>query len=79
MPPRFRGQLHSHVWCYHRLLVFDHRTCHETLVETEAAGMIEPPNQITAHNAGWRSQFRFAGSVSWPGVCEFHRWADSRT
>ena len=29
------------------------------------------PNKITAHNAGWRSQFRFAGSVFWPGVCEF--------
>ncbi len=31
------------------------------------------PNQITAHNAGWPSQFRFAGSVFWPGVCEFCR------
>jgi hypothetical protein len=33
------------------------------------------PNQITAHNAGWRSQFRFAvhGLVS--GVCEFYRSA----
>jgi hypothetical protein len=37
----------------------------------------------TAHNAGWRSQFRCsafvhfgatgAGSVFWSGVCEFHR------
>ena len=31
------------------------------------------PNKITAHNAGWRSQFRFAVSVFWPGVCEFQR------
>ena len=34
---------------------------------------IKMHNKITAHNAGWRSQFRFAGSVSWPGVCEFRR------
>ena len=33
------------------------------------------PNQITAHNAGWPSQFRFAGSVFWSGVCEFKRSA----
>ncbi len=32
-------------------------------------------NQITAHNAGWSLQFRFAVSVFGPGVCEFHRWA----
>jgi len=31
------------------------------------------PNQITAHNAGWPPQFRFAVSVFWPGVCEFFR------
>jgi len=30
-------------------------------------------NKITAHNAGWPSQFRFAGSVYWSGVCEFQR------
>jgi hypothetical protein len=30
-------------------------------------------NKITAHNAGWRTQFRFAGSVFWSGVCEFYR------
>jgi hypothetical protein len=30
-------------------------------------------NQITAHNAGWPSQFRFAVRGFWPGVCEFHR------
>jgi len=34
--------------------------------------------QITAHNAGWRSQFRFAGGVLWSGVCEFHRSARQR-
>ena len=34
-----------------------------------------PPNQITAHNAGGRLQFRFAGGVSWSGVCEFYRSA----
>jgi hypothetical protein len=33
------------------------------------------PNQITTHNAGWRTQFRFAGNVFWSGVCEFRRWA----
>jgi hypothetical protein len=31
------------------------------------------PNKITAHNAGRPSQFRFAGSGFWSGVCEFHR------
>jgi hypothetical protein len=30
-------------------------------------------NQITAHNAGWPSQFRFAVSVFWSGVGEFPR------
>jgi hypothetical protein len=45
--------------------------------------MKKEPNQITAHNAGWRlppsprlwrtGQFRFAGSVFWSGVCEFGR------
>jgi hypothetical protein len=30
-------------------------------------------NVIPAHNAGWPSQFRFAVSVFWSGVCEFHR------
>ena len=29
--------------------------------------------QIAAHNAGWPSQFRFAVSVFWSGVCEFYR------
>ena len=32
-----------------------------------------PSNKITAHNAGWPSQFRFAGNVFWSGVCEFWR------
>ena len=36
----------------------------------------ETPNQITAHNAGWPSQFRFRGLCHWPGVCEFHRSAE---
>lgn len=36
--------------------------------------MKKMPNKITAHNAGWRNQVRFAGSVSWSGVCEFYRW-----
>ncbi len=35
--------------------------------------MNRAPNQITAHNAGWRSQFRIRGSRHRPGVCEFHR------
>jgi hypothetical protein len=30
-------------------------------------------NQITAHNTGWPSQFRFAGIVFCSGVCEFRR------
>jgi hypothetical protein len=30
-------------------------------------------NKITAHNAGWRTQFRFADGVFWSGVCEFWR------
>jgi hypothetical protein len=36
------------------------------------------PNQITAHNAEWLSEFRFAGDVCWSGVCEFYRYADLR-
>jgi hypothetical protein len=35
--------------------------------------MVEWPAQITAVNAGWRSQFRFAVHGFWSGVCEFHR------
>jgi len=30
-------------------------------------------NQITAANAGWRTQFRFRGSHHRPGVAEFYR------
>jgi hypothetical protein len=33
------------------------------------------PNQITAANAGWRTQFRFAVHAFWSGVAEFCRWA----
>jgi hypothetical protein len=33
----------------------------------------EVANKITAHNAGWRSQFRFAVDGFWSGVCEFMR------
>jgi hypothetical protein len=33
-----------------------------------------PPNKITAHNVGWRSQFRFAVNVFWSGVCEFQHY-----
>ncbi len=36
------------------------------------------PIIFTAHNAGWRSQFRIAGGVFWSGVCEFDRWAATR-
>jgi len=35
--------------------------------------MRRAPNKITAHNAEWRIQFRFAGSVSCSGVYEFWR------
>jgi hypothetical protein len=35
--------------------------------------MKSSPNQIPTHNAGWRTQFRFAGNVFWSGV--FGRWA----
>jgi hypothetical protein len=35
--------------------------------------MKEKANQITAHNAGWPSQFRFAVPGFWSGVCEFWR------
>jgi len=31
------------------------------------------PNKITAQNAGWPSQFRFAGHGFSSGVCEFYR------
>jgi hypothetical protein len=50
-----------------------------------SSGHKNAPNQITAHNAGWPSQLRCsafvhfgatgAGSVFWPGVCEFWRSA----
>ena len=33
------------------------------------------PNLITAHNAGWRFQFRLAARAFYPGVCEFQRSA----
>jgi hypothetical protein len=33
------------------------------------------PNQITAANAGWRTQFRYRGSRHRPGVAEFYREA----
>ncbi len=33
------------------------------------------PNKITAHNAEWPSQLRFADSAYRPGVCEFWRYA----
>jgi len=43
-------------------------------------GQIKMPNNIAAHNAGWRlsavavlwrdKQFHFAGSVFWSSVCE---------
>jgi hypothetical protein len=36
---------------------------------------MKAPNQITAHNAGWPLQFRFADGVFWSGVCEFFRSA----
>ena len=39
--------------------------------------MTYSPNHITAQNAGWRSQFRFAVSAFLPGVCEFHCSAES--
>ena len=39
--------------------------------------MNELSNQITAHNAGWRTQFRFADGVFWSGVWEFQCWAMS--
>ena len=37
------------------------------------------PNQITAHNAGGPSQFRFADGVFSSGVCEFWRYCDMRS
>ena len=30
-------------------------------------------NKITAHNAGWPSQFRFAVTGFWSGVCDLCR------
>jgi hypothetical protein len=32
---------------------------------------MKPANKITAHNAGWPSQFRCRGSRHCPGVCEY--------
>jgi hypothetical protein len=31
------------------------------------------PNQITAHHAGWRAQFRFADDVRVAGMSELNR------
>jgi hypothetical protein len=42
-------------------------------MEMELVVMNKKPNHVTAHNAGGRSQFRFAGSAFWSGVCEFWR------
>ena len=36
--------------------------------------LIKKPNKITAANAGWRLQFRFAVCGLVPGVAEFCRW-----
>ena len=35
--------------------------------------MTTSPNKITAHNAGWPLQFRFAVNGFVSGVCEFWR------
>ena len=34
------------------------------------------PNKIGAHNAGWPSQFRFAVTGFWSGVCDLCRSAN---
>jgi hypothetical protein len=34
---------------------------------------LKSSNQITAHHGGWRTQFRFAVSVFWSGVCVIKR------
>lgn len=36
-------------------------------------GSVKAAHQITAHNAGWPSRFRFAGSVLCSGGCELYR------
>ena len=38
-------------------------------------GVGRNPGPYPAHNAGWRSQFRFAALVFLPGVCEFNRYS----
>jgi hypothetical protein len=43
------------------------------MAESDAKVSAKMPNKITAHNAGWPSQFCFAANAFWPGVCEFHR------
>lgn len=40
--------------------------------------MKSSPNQITAHNAGWRIQFRWRGSRHRPGVAALFRSAFPR-
>jgi hypothetical protein len=49
----------------------------ESLQVKGAGSMSISPNQITAANAGWRTQFRFRGSRHRPGVAEFHRSPNS--
>ena len=44
----------------------------KSIIRRAQAGQ-DSANIITAHNAGGRSQFRFAVLVFWPGVCEFNR------
>jgi hypothetical protein len=41
--------------------------------------VIMEPNQITAHNAGWRTQFRFAVEVVGPAWLSFIRWPTIHT
>ena len=45
----------------------------ELVTYGSVGGVGRKPGPYPAHNAGWPSQFRFAVSVFWSGVCEFYR------
>ena len=64
--------------CEHHLVDFVFVVFHKIMLPFRTTSFnrgcnVKAPNKITAHNAGWPSQFRFAVHGFWSGVGEFHR------
>jgi hypothetical protein len=59
------------MWVFHAPKIF--KTSCKSMELHMDGNEYQTANQITAHNAGWRTQFRFRGSRHQPGVCEFCR------